>query len=288
MTLLPPDSPDLRLDLAAALLDGALPVPPLRDAATVALVRDGAQGLEVFVQRRPPSMVFAAGMVVFPGGRVEADDFDPQVPFTGPVPDLAPFPVGPDVLTGTAAATTDAAVMHRALLVAVVRETLEEAGVLLAAGVVDPAQVAQARTELLAGARFAQVLADVGAAIRPQDFTAFSHWVTPAVEPRRYDTRFFLATVPPGQEPHAASRESAEAGWSLPGDLLAGRAAGTVRLLPPTMAALAALQALPDTAAVRAWGDRAGLRPLLPHPWRDADGTVGWRLIDGYDGSVVG
>jgi 8-oxo-dGTP pyrophosphatase MutT (NUDIX family) len=288
MLLLPPDSPDLRLDRAEALLAGRIAVPPLRDAATVALVRDGAQGLEVFVQRRPSSMVFAPGMVVFPGGRVEPADFDPEIPFQGSPPEPAPFGIGPDVLTGAAAAAPDAAAMHRALLAAAVRETLEEAGVLLAAGRFGPAQLDRAQQRLAAGEPLAPVLAGIGAAIRFDDFAALSHWITPAVEPRRYDTRFFVALVPDGAQPHAASAESEAAGWAAPAQLLADRAAGEVRLLPPTMAALAELAALPDAAAALAAGHRPGLRPLLPHPWRDADGTVKWRLIDGYDGAVIG
>jgi 8-oxo-dGTP pyrophosphatase MutT (NUDIX family) len=99
--------------------DGVVEV-PTRDAATVMLVRDAAAGIEVFVFRRVATMAFAAGMHVFPGGRLDPGDDDPRVPWAGPSPkDLA-------VALG---ATPDGA---RALVVAAVRETFEECGVLLA------------------------------------------------------------------------------------------------------------------------------------------------------------
>ena len=76
---------------AAELLEGKLDVVPLRDAATVALLRDSPSGLEVFMQRRTSTLAFAAGMYVFPGGRVEENDTDPGVPFRDGPPDPVPF-----------------------------------------------------------------------------------------------------------------------------------------------------------------------------------------------------
>lgn len=270
---------------AADLLDGRLDVVPLRDAATVALLRDGTHGLEVFMQRRTSSLAFAGGMYVFPGGRVEAQDRDPQLPFTGDVPDPVPFDVGGDMVLGLPG-PADAAATYRALLAAAVRETAEEAGVLLvetARGAPTAQQIDSVREALLAQVPLKAALERVGGSIRIDSMVALSHWMTPAVEVRRFDTRFFAALLPPGQHGHSASGETDEAGWVRPALMLQQAASGDVTMLPPTTAALQQLAKAPDAATVLRSGHRTGLRPVLPHPYRDGD-EVRWRLVDGYSG----
>ncbi len=270
---------------AAALLDGSLEVVPLADAATVLLLRDGPQGLEVFMQRRTSTLVFAAGVYVFPGGRVEDQDRDPAMPFRGAPPDPAPFPTGGDIVLGLPG-PGDPAAMYRALVAAAVRETLEEAGVLLAESPAGPVQAAQAhrvRRALLAGVPLATALADVGLRVAFDSLVAFAHWMTPAVEVRRFDTRFFAAVLPPGQQARSASGESDTAGWVRPSVMLQRAAAGEVVMLPPTVAALTALQQAADARSVIRTGHRQRLRPVLPHPFASAD-EIRWRLVDGYTG----
>lgn len=272
---------------AAELLAGRAQVPPLRDAATVALLRDGVSGLEVFMQRRVTGMAFAGGRYVFPGGAVEVQDTDESLPWvSGPAE--APFAYGDDIVLAVARSDPPE-VVHRWLVAAGVRETLEEAGVLLAqplgsAPTAD--EIEAARNRLLAGDPLKQVLNDLGVALRADLLVAFEHWITPAVEPRRYDTRFFLAALPPGQEARSASGESDLAQWTRPAEILARAQAGEVLMLPPTVAALTALAAADSVAAAVAGGHREGLRPVLPHPYRDGDG-IGWRLIDGYTGEPL-
>lgn len=274
---------------AADLLDGRLDVVPLRDAATVLLLRDGARGLEVFMQRRTSTLVFAAGMYVFPGGRVDPQDRDPAVRFEGTPPDPVPFPLGGDFVLHRPA-PSDPVAQYRALVAAAVRETVEEAGVLLAwtpAGPATSAQADRVRAALLAGVPFAGALAAIGAGIRFDRLVALSHWMTPAVEVRRFDTRFFAARLPPGQHGHSASGESDEAQWVRPAVMLEGFAAGQVVMLPPTVAALHLLADAQDAAAVLAEGHRPSLRPVLPHPYREG-GDIRWRLVDGYTGLPLG
>ncbi len=272
---------------AAALLDGTLDVVPLRDAATVVLLRDGPDGLQVYLQRRTRTLAFAAGMYVFPGGRVEAADRDEALPFADPQPRPIPFAVGGDIVLGVPRAEDEAS-MYRGLVVAAIRETLEEAGVLLAvtdAGPVSQQQVHRVREAVLADTPLPAALAGVGARLTYSSLVAYAHWMTPAVEVRRFDTRFFVAALPPGQQARSASGESEDAGWVRPGVMLDRMSAGEVVMLPPTIAALRALQHAPDAAAVLAAGHRRGLRPVLPHPFRDADdAAVTWRLVDGYTG----
>jgi 8-oxo-dGTP pyrophosphatase MutT (NUDIX family) len=280
-----PDLPAAVRERAAALLTGSLDVVPLQDAATVVLLRDGPEGLEVYMQRRTRTLVFAAGVYVFPGGRVEEQDVDPAVPFTESPPQPVPFAVGGDIVRGIPG-PSDPEQVYRGLVVAAVRETLEEAGVLLAVG--DHGPVAQqeahlVRELLLGGVPLAEALGTVGARLAYRGFVAYAHWMTPAVEVRRFDTRFFAAVLPPGQHARSASGESEDSGWVRPAVMLQRMAAGEVVMLPPTIAALQALRTERDAASVVAAGHRPGLRPVLPHPFREGAG-ISWRLVDGYTG----
>ena len=271
---------------AAELLEGKLDVVPLRDAATVALLRDSPSGLEVFMQRRTSTLAFAAGMYVFPGGRVEENDTDPGVPFRDGPPDPVPFATGGDIVLGLPG-PADPRAVYRGLVVAAVRETLEEAGVLLAetgGGVASESDARRVRSALLSGVSLGEALRDVEARLRFSSLVAYAHWMTPAVEVRRFDTRFFAAVLPPQQHARSASGESDTAGWVRPAQMLQRAAAGEVFMLPPTVAALQALQRERDAASVLAAGHRPGLRPVLPHPVREAE-EIRWRLVDGYSGA---
>jgi len=277
--------PQAVADRAAALLGGRLEVVPLRDAATVALLRDGPDGLEVYMQRRTSTLAFAPGMYVFPGGRVEEQDGDPDLKFDGELPQPIPFASGGDILLGRPG-PTDAATTYRQLVAAAVRETLEESGVLLAvrdSRPVDPAIAMKVRDALLGGQALAAALNASGVRLSFDLLVGYSHWMTPAVEVRRYDTRFFLARVPDAQEAYSASTESDAGSWVQPAQMLQRLSDGEVVMLPPTSAALTALAAETDAASAIAAGHRQALRPVLPHPF-DEDGQIRWRLIDGYAG----
>lgn len=204
---------------------------PLRDAATVVLVRDGNHGIEVFLQRRVAQMAFAGGMTVFPGGGVDPRDSEADLSWTGPEPSW---------WAEQFSTTTELA---QALVCAAVRETFEECGVLLASTqrgeFGDPASLRDDRAGLvdkrLSLARF----------LRQHEFTLradllrpLAHWITPVNERRRYDTRFFLAAVPAGQEPDDSTSEADVARWASASDALEAFSAGKHFLLPPTWAQL--------------------------------------------------
>ncbi|GGL45504.1 NUDIX domain-containing protein [Phycicoccus endophyticus] len=98
------------------------------------------------------------------------------------------------------------------------------------------------------------------------------HWVTPAFEPRRYDTWILAAGMPPGQHPRETSGESDGGGWARPADLLAGAGSGRVRMLPPQVWALEALGRCADAATFLA--ERPRIVPVLPEPERRQDGGL--------------
>lgn len=238
-------------------------VPIRRDAATVALLRDGSGpdapggGLEVLLLARPAASRFAPGAEVFPGGSVDPSDADPG-------------------WRHAVAGRPRAAAVAAPILVAAVRETFEECGVLLvrdAAGGPCPPQ-------LLAGLANLRRLSHDGhpeeflaglrrSGLRPawEDLIFFAHWVTPVGMPRIFDTRFFLAALPPGQVPNPdTGGELASMRWVGPERALNEAEQGHCLLLPPTRSVLAQLAAQPTVAAALA-AARAGrvqlVRPRL-------------------------
>jgi 8-oxo-dGTP pyrophosphatase MutT (NUDIX family) len=250
-----------------------------RQAATVLLLRDGVPGLEVYLQRRTRGMPFAGGMTAYPGGGVDPRDGDVDVAWDGPAPELWAAAFGCDERTA------------RELVCAAVRETFEEAGVLLAGdehgGVVPDVSSedweAQRRALLSRELSLAELLAGRGLAVRSDLLRPFAHWITPPAEPRRYDTKFFAAALPVGQEARHVSGEADEVSWLTPAAALAELHAGTRPMLPPTIHTLGQLQAFPDVAAALAGSPPEPLHPISPTFAETADGR--WAVLD--DGTRI-
>ena len=257
--------PQLNFELPAGVRfsDTPLENPPVpRDAATVILLRDTANGLEVFLQRRVAAMAFAAGMTVFPGGGVDKRDADASVRWAGPpASDWA----------GWFGATEP---VGRALVCAAVRETFEESGVLLAGtedGVVADAagyrpqrRALESRELSLAG-----FLAEAGLTLRADLLRPWAHWITPPQETRRYDTRFFAAALPEGQHADGETTEAESSGWQRPRDALADAEAGRSMLMPPTWYTLQELAEFGTTAEALA-AERT-IEAIIPKLVRDGD-----------------
>lgn len=212
----------------------ATPAEP-RNAATVLLLRpapDGAtgQGPEVYLMRRQQSMAFAGGMWVFPGGGVDPSDSDPAVAWAGPSPAEWAERLG-----------TDEA-MARELVCAAVRETFEESGVLLAGPDADSVvadttaddwevdRVALEAREL----SFHDFLLRRGLVLRSDLLGAYSAWLTPVIEPRRFRTWFFVASLPRGQVTRDISSESSAVEWRPARAAVEMALAGEVLMMPPT------------------------------------------------------
>ncbi len=256
---------------------GELEVAPARDAATVALLRDGADGPEVYLLRRVRSMAFAAGMHVFPGGSVDPADARSEVAWSGPSPAGWAVELGCDEP------------LARALLCAAVRETFEECGVLLA-GPGAREVLADVSTEDWEAERAAlenreQTLSELlgrrSLVLRTDLLRPLAHWITPEVEPRRFDTRFFLAAMPDGQACREVGGEADDRLWLRPEDALGGAR----RMMPPTAAVLRELAAYPDVG--RALAAQRCLSPVLPRAVVADDGTVAF-LVPGDAGYPAG
>lgn len=222
-----------------------------RPAATVVVLRDGSAGLEVYLQRRTRTMGYAAGLWVFPGGRIDPGDQDPAVDasWAGPSPvDWARrLGLGVDQARGA--------------VVAACRECLEEAGILLADREPGMGALAAARRELLAGRQsLASVLDRLAVRLDTARLSYWAWWVTPEPEPRRYDTRFFVARLPAGA---AATRHGLEAErerW-FP---VTGVAPDPMHMLPPTFCTLRELSAFGSVAEVLAAADGRVVERILP------------------------
>lgn len=239
---------------------------PVRAAASVVMLRDGAGGLEVFLLKRHGSSDVLGGAYVFPGGKVDAGDSGVavQARLDAPSGSLHAALNEPQ-LDGLAAA---------ALYAAALREAFEETGVLYAQGAGAP-QAALAGQLLREGRSFDQVLAHMSLRLAASRLQPWSRWITPragGVMRKRFDTRFFLAPVPAGQDARHDNHEAVESAWLAPRAALEQYWNGQIELAPPQILGLAHLA---RHASVQAALSQARLRPpplVVPEVF-EHDGT---------------
>jgi 8-oxo-dGTP pyrophosphatase MutT (NUDIX family) len=191
------------------------PATPPRQAATVILLRGGAEKLEVLLVRRTPQARFMGGVWVFPGGAVDAGEGD-----------------GDDA--------------HRA---AAIRELREEAAIALE---------------------------------DPDALVKFSRWITPAAVRIRFDTHFFLAPLPPGQEPQVDGEECVDLRWFTPQTALNAHAAGEIMLVFPTIKHLEQLSEFSSVDSLLAHARERDVRPVQPKVL--VEGEVARVLLPGDPG----
>ncbi len=275
--------PEHLAEAVRAVIDGKAEAVTPRDAATVMLLRPAAgqatrrtetgYGFEVYMLRRKPTMAFAPGAYVFPGGSVDRRDADEEVAWAGPgVASWGEiFGVQPQ--------------LARALVCAAVRETFEESGVLLAGPapdtVVDDTTGADWEADRQAlldrSLSLAELLARRGLIVRSDLLRPWSRWITPAVEPRRFDARFFAAALPAGQRTRDVGGEAAAVQWISPAAALDAGRARQIELWLPTAMTLAELADHQDVEAVLA--AHREIRPQLPEVY-DVDGET-WLSVPG-------
>ncbi|SFS04424.1 NUDIX hydrolase [Sphingomonas jatrophae] len=221
-------------------------------AATLILWRDGPPA-EILMVERAATMAFAAGAMVFPGGRVDPGDH---------------------ALAAGADDPGDAAAR-----IAAIRETIEETGIAVG---LDPvpgaADLAHMRAALADGAGFAALLEAGGYRLMLDRLVPFARWCPPAgAETRRFDTRFYVADAPAETRALADGSETTAVRWTTPADVLADAEAGRCHLIFPTLRNLERLAGLTDLAALRGHAAAHPVRMIEPFVETDAEG--GWLCI---------
>ena len=223
-------------------------------AATLVLMRRAANGPpELLMMERAAGMAFAAGALVFPGGRIDPDDHEAAKRY----PDL------PDA----------------AARIAAIRETIEETGV--PGGLTpppDPLTVQRLREALAGGRPFSQILGTDRFALDLEALTPFARWCPNFRETRRFDTLFFIAEAPPGA--HRASADAAEAVrafWSPAAQVLEEVDAGRAHVIFPTRRNLERLARFATIEEARADAARHEVRKITP--WVEERGGCDWVCI---------
>jgi 8-oxo-dGTP pyrophosphatase MutT (NUDIX family) len=234
-----------------------------RPAATVVVLRDGPAGPEVFMVRRHEGTAFMGGAHVFPGGRVDAADGDADEAWCDGVDhavrQLDGLPRG------------EALAYH----VAAARELFEEAGVLLGrhadgdfvslAAAADHDRLRQDRARVHDGATTLRaVIARERLRLALDSLVLFAHWVTPPIDSRQFDTRFFMTRVPPQQTPAHDDTETTHSLWVRPADAIAQAARDEIVLPPPTWSTLRELEPFESVTAALAWARRRTVVRRMP------------------------
>ncbi|MEY5099239.1 MAG: hypothetical protein RJA36_1958 [Pseudomonadota bacterium] len=240
---------------------------PARDSASLVLLRDDAAGLEVLLLRRHADTRVLGGVYVFPGGKLDAADCSPDA--------IAALDLDSETLRARlhepGLAPDTAAGLHMAAL----RETLEECGLLLAAGADAQARQALADRQA-AGEPLADAMATLGLRWQSSAILPWSRWITPdhPDSGARFDTRFFLGRLPAGQQARHDGFEATEALWIRPRRALERHAAGELNLVPPQLMSLVQLCRHADVDS--AWAAAQASRPpvIQPEAHEREDGRI--------------
>ncbi len=244
------------------------PAPSPRPAASLVLLRDGPSGIEALLLERPREDTVLAGAHVFPGGKLDRQDSDHEsLSRVDATLEHLHARLGEPELGPREAA---------ALFVAAIREAFEETGVLLARDIDEPLAV-RARALRREGFSFGKMMERLDLRLDPALMQPWSRWVTPIVPAmmrKRFDTRFFVARLPHGQNAEPDPREAVAADWMTPRDALLRYQAGTIDLAAPQIMTLAHMTRFADVAATLA---EAATRPppvIRPEPYETATGRV--------------
>ncbi|WP_281301144.1 MULTISPECIES: NUDIX domain-containing protein [unclassified Iodidimonas] len=226
-------------------------------AASLLLVRDGIDGLEVLMVERSRAMRFASGMMVFPGGRVDPGDASAALirhierPAGKGARRLGP---------------------HDAYRLAALRELFEETGLLRAR--LQSGRLSDVKRQHLAqryrhalqggGLTLSAFARRAGLLFRPDELVPFAHWITPELSPKRFDTRFYLAPAPIGQRPSSDGIENIHLDWWRPSDLLKAWEKGTRPLMFPTRLNLMKLSRAQTVAEAMQQARRTPIITIIP------------------------
>jgi 8-oxo-dGTP pyrophosphatase MutT (NUDIX family) len=241
----------------ASTINIPIPIP----SATILMLRDGPTGLETFMVVRHHQIDFASGALVFPGGKVDAGDYDVR-----------------NYCDGADSANNNAV----AMMVGAIREAFEECGILLAREKGSSALVSGKRLGILERYRdplnrsevsLIEFLEKEQLRLACDTLQHFAHWITPEMLTKRFDTHFYLAVAPSDHLAIHDGHESVDSVWITPDDALKGNADGTYTIIFPTRVNLEMLGESSNVAdALRAATDR-NIVSILPWSEKRDDGT---------------
>jgi 8-oxo-dGTP pyrophosphatase MutT (NUDIX family) len=239
-----------------------------RDAATVVMLRDAGQGMEVFLLKRHGLSDVLGGAYVFPGGKVDRGDSELDV--------AAHLDQSPQGLHATLNEPEIDASTAASLYVAALREAFEESGVLFAENA-SAEHAARASALLREGHAFGEVLALMALRLQTRSVLPWSRWITPklaSVSNKRFDTRFFVSAVPPDQTARHDNHEATESVWLAPRAALLEYWEGRIELAPPQILSLVHLTRHASVASVLAQAHNR-LPPVVePEPYEEEDGRI--------------
>ena len=231
---------------------------PPRPAATVMLLRDAPGGLEVFLVRRHGLSDVLGGAYVFPGGKVDREDADEALLARAdrPAAELHEALGEPELPVATAAS----------MYVAALRETFEEAGLLLASAD-RPFDAAAAQALARDGLSFTDLLARLDIGLAVGRMVPWTRWITPvipSIQSKRFDTRFFAVHVAGDTVARHDERETTESEWLAPRAALDRYWAREIALAPPQIMTLAHLSRHREVAS--ALREAASRKPPVIQP----------------------
>ncbi len=240
--------------------------PPL-DSASVVLLRDSAQGLQVLLLRRHQASNVLGGAYVFPGGKLDPEDQHP------------------DLLSQL---SQDAATLHQrlaepelnpqraaGLFVAAIREAFEECRILLGQTGADTPDLQALQNALANGLSWSQAFQNLSLQLQTDALVPWTRWITPrqaSVTSKRFDTRFFITRVPEGQTAEHDNFEATETLWTTPREALIRYWDHQIELAPPQIMGLVQLARHPNTQSALAEAQSRQPPVVQPEPF-DQDGV---------------
>lgn len=233
------------------LLDFQTDAPPVlaRPAATIVLMRESDEGPQVFCVERSSKSSFLAGAIVFPGGQLDPGDRD--------------WSLSVPAMQERAREWDRDELRVEAFALAAVRETLEEAGILLTRGT-SVAAIDAMRAALLEGGSLRALMLDAGLVPLLSELHPLARWITPSAEKKRFDTVFFLAEAPPDQPGAHDCTETVASMWATPASLLERWTRGEIAMVPPTHATLEWLAECASVHAALERSESLSLAPICP------------------------
>ncbi len=233
----------------------AVPVP----AATIMLLRDGPQGMEVFMVVRHHQIDFASGALVFPGGKIDPQDEDVRV-------------------QSRAQCAAGLSAEQQTLRIGAIREVFEESGILLARDAqgawVAPGATSEAWRKQLNAQQLTMgdILTQGDLRLACDDLVHYSHWITPPMMPKRFDTHFYLARVPGGQVADHDGHENVDSVWIRPSQVVADAASGARTVIFPTLSNIVRLAQYQSVAEAFEGVRRTPVVSVTPWSEKRADG----------------